>query len=183
MDAVSINNVQGTSKAVSYLCGMGHREIGYIRSKVRINSFDERYNAFKHKLRSLGGIFNTEYVVDVGYSEEDVKRDVKKYLEGRKHLPTAFFAENDLIGCSAIRAMQECGYRIPEDISVVGFDNRPISTLVEPQLTTINVPKDIFGPAAVDLLISRLDQGREQSLKVEIGTSLVKRGSVKKITD
>ena len=79
--------------------------------------------------------------------------------------------------------MQECGYRIPEDISVVGFDNRPISTLVEPQLTTINVPKDIFGPAAVDLLISRLDQGREQSLKVEIGTSLVKRESVKKITD
>ncbi|MFR2694798.1 MAG: LacI family DNA-binding transcriptional regulator [Enterocloster bolteae] len=134
-------------------------------------------------LRSLGGIFNKEYVVDVGYSEEDVKRDVKKYLEGRKRLPTAFFAENDLIGCSAIRAMQECGYRIPEDISVVGFDNRPISTLVEPQLTTINVPKDIFGPAAVDLLISRLDQGREQSLKVEIGTSLVKRGSVKKITD
>ena len=183
VDAVSINNVQGTSKAVSYLCGMGHREIGYIRSKVRINSFDERYNAFKHKLRSLGGIFNKEYVVDVGYSEEDVKRDVKKYLEGRKRLPTAFFAENDLIGCSAIRAMQECGYRIPEDISVVGFDNRPISTLVEPQLTTINVPKDIFGPAAVDLLISRLDQGREQSLKVEIGTSLVKRGSVKKITD
>ena len=58
-----------------------------------------------------------------------------------------------------------------------------LSTLVEPQLTTINVPKDIFGPAAVDLLISRLDQGREQSLKVEIGTSLVKRGSVKKITD
>ena len=119
----------------------------------------------------------------MGYSEEDVKRDVKKYLEGRKRLPTAFFAENDLIGCSAIRAMQECGYRIPEDISVVGFDNRPISTLVEPQLTTINVPKDIFGPAAVDLLISRLDQGREQSVKVEIGTSLVKRGSVKKITD
>ena len=83
----------------------------------------------------------------------------------------------------ALGVLEKLGIRIPEDISVVGFDNRPISTLVEPQLTTINVPKDIFGPAAVDLLISRLDQGREQSLKVEIGTSLVKRGSVKKITD
>ena len=71
--------------------------------------------------------------------------------------------------------MQECGYRIPEDISV-GFDNRPISTLGgEPQLTTINVPKDIFGPAAVDLLISRLTRGENSPLKVEIGTSLVKR--------
>ena len=54
-----------------------------------------------------------EYVVDVGYSEEDVKRDVKKYLEGPQTPSPAFFAENDLIGCSAIRAMQESdtGYR------------------------------------------------------------------------
>ena len=59
VDAVSINNVQGTSKAVSHLCGMGHREIGYIRSKVRINSFDERYNAFKHKLRGAWEAFST----------------------------------------------------------------------------------------------------------------------------
>lgn len=178
VDAVAINNVQGTSKAVAHLCEMGHEEIGYIRSKVKINSFEERYSAFKRKIKKMGRVFNREYVVDVGYSEEEVKRDVKSYLRGAARLPTAFFAENDLIGCNAIRAMQECGYKVPEDFSLVGFDNRPISTLIEPKLTTINVPKDIFGPSAVDLLISKIEHGREQSLKVEIGTSLIKRESV-----
>ncbi|MFT4007784.1 MAG: LacI family DNA-binding transcriptional regulator [Lacrimispora sp.] len=182
VDAVAINNIQGTSKAVAHLCEMGHEEIGYIRSKVKINSFEERYSAFKRKLRHMGKAFNREYIIDVGYSEEDVKRDVKTYIQGAGRLPTAFFAENDLIGCNAIRAIQECGYQVPDDISVIGFDNRPISTLIEPKLTTINVPKDIFGPAAVELLISRLEQGREQSLKIEIGTSLVRRESVKDLT-
>lgn len=183
VDAVAINNVQGTSKAVAYLCEMGHQEIGYIRSKVKINSFEERYSAFKRKMKNMGRVFNKEYVIDVGYSEEDVKRDVKAYIQGAQRLPTAFFAENDLIGCNAIRAIQECGYKVPDHISMVGFDNRPISTLVEPKLATINVPKDIFGPAAVDLLISKIEHGREQSLKVEIGTSLVKRESVKNLTE
>lgn len=182
VDAVAINNVQGTSKAVAHLCEMGHQEIGYIRSKVKINSFEERYSAFKRKMKYMGRVFRKEYVIDVGYSEEDVKQDVKSYIRQAEQLPTAFFAENDLIGCNAIRAIQECGYKVPEDISLVGFDNRPISTLIEPGLTTINVPKDIFGPAAVELLISKMEQGREQSLKVEIGTSLVKRGSVRDLT-
>lgn len=181
VDAVSINNVQGTSKAVSYLWEMGHREIGYIRSRVMINSFRERYREFRRKLRELELEFYNENLIDVDYSEEGVKRDVKEYLETNFKLPTAFFAENDLIGCSAIRAFQDAGYRVPEDVSVVGFDNRPISTLIEPQLTTINVPKDIFGPTAVNLLITKMEEGREQSLKIEVGTSLIVRGSVKKI--
>lgn len=181
VDAVAINNVQGTSKAVAYLCEMGHSEIGYIRSKVKINSFDERYCTFQRKIVELGFQFQEEYVIDVGYSEESVKRDVKQYLKDAPKIPTAFFCENDLIGCNAIRAFQECGYQVPADISVVGFDNRPISTLIEPKLTTVHVPKDIFGPAAVELLLSKIDQKREQSLKIEIGTSLVKRESVKKL--
>ncbi|MEF9917028.1 MAG: LacI family DNA-binding transcriptional regulator [Lachnospiraceae bacterium] len=182
VDAVAINNLQGTCKAVSYLCEMGHEQIGYIRSKVKINSFEERYSSFKHKLRSLGKNFCREYVIDVGYSETEIKKDIKEYLRNHTKLPTAFFAENDFIGCNAIRAFQEYGYCVPEDISVVGFDNRPISTLIEPQLTTIDVPKDIFGPAVVELLISKIERKRDNSLKVEIGTSLVIRESVKKLT-
>lgn len=179
VDAVAINNIQGTSKAIDHLYTMGHRRIGYIRSRVRINSFDERYSAFLRKTERLGMPYCERYVIDVGYSENGVKEDVKTYLQEHKELPTAFFAENDLIGCNAIRAIQEYGLNVPDDISVVGFDNRPICTLIEPQLTTVNVPKDIFGPAAVDLLMSKLEKDREQSFKIEIGTSLVKRGSVK----
>lgn len=182
VDAVAINNVQGTAKAIAHLCEMGHDEIGYIRSKVRINSFDERYSAFKRLLKRMGKVFQREYLVDTGYSESEIKEDVKAYLNSHEKLPTAFFAENDFIGCNAMRAIQEAGYLVPEDISVVGFDDRPICAVVEPGLTTINVPKDIFGPTAVDLLISKMEKKREQSLKVEVGTNLVIRNSVKKIT-
>lgn len=178
VDAVAINNIQGTSKAMAYLHEMGHKKIGYIRSNMRINSFIERQAVFIRKLEEYGKEYFEEFVIDVGYSEEYVRNDIKAFLERTKDMPTAFFAENDLIGCSAIRAFQEYGYKIPEDISVIGFDNRPICTLVKPGLTTVHVPKDIFGPAAVELLVSKLEQGREHSLKIEIGTSLIKRESV-----
>ena len=80
-----------------------------------------------------------------------------------------------------MQAMQELGIKVPDDISVIGFDDRPIAQMVQPKLTTVNVPKDIFGPAAVDLLMSKIRTGREQSVKLEIGTNLIRRDSVKKI--
>ena len=181
VDSVAINNMQGTTKAIQYLYDMGHREIGYIRSKVRINSFDERYQVYKSCLKKLGLEFRKEFVMDVDYSETEVRRDTREYFKENKVLPTAFFVENDFLACSAMQEMQELGLRVPEDISLVGFDNRPISQLVQPNLTTVNVPKNIFGPSAVDLLMTRMKNKREQSLKIEIGTNLVSRDSVKRI--
>lgn len=183
VDAVSINNIQGTWKAVQHLHLMGHTQIGYLKSKVQINSFKERYSAFKSQLKNLGLPFEKEYIIEVGYSEADVKKDVRAYAKEHKgSLPTAFIADNDLIGCSAVQAFKELEYHVPNDISVVGFDDRPICSVIEPALTTVGVPKDIFGPAAVDLLMSKMERNREQSLKIEVGTSLIIRDSVKKIT-
>jgi len=182
VDAVAINNVQGTSKAVRHLYDMGHRSIGYIKSRVEINSFKERYAAFKKELAKLNLFFDPEAVIEVGYSEREVKADTLAYLQQSRKLPTAFFAENDLIACNAVLAFKEAGFKVPDDISVIGFDDRPICTMIEPQLTTIEVPKQIFGPTVVDLLLAKMDQGKEYSTKIEIGTKLVTRDSVKKIT-
>ena len=181
VDSVAINNMLGTAKAIQYLYDMGHREIGYVRSKVRINSFDERYQVYKQQLKKLGLEYNKGFVMDVGYSEIEARRDTREYLKKSVGLPTAFFVENDFLACSVMQEMTELGYRVPEDVSVIGFDNRPISQMVQPKITTINVPKDIFGPAAVDLLMTRMKSGREQSLKIEIGTDLIVRDSVKRI--
>jgi len=182
VDAVVINNVQGTSKAVRHLYDMGHREVGYIRSKVVINSFKERYSAFKNEVSKLGMTFREDALIEVGYSEGEVKGDTADYLQGRKKLPTAFFAENDLIACNAVLAFKEAGYRVPDDVSVIGFDDRPICTMIDPQLTTIEVPKQIFGPVVVDMLVDKMEKRKEYSLKMEIGTKLVVRDSVKQIT-
>lgn len=181
VDSVAINNMLGTAKAIQYLFDMGHREIGYVRSKVRINSFEERYQVYKQQLKKLGLEYNKDFVMEVKYSESEARKDAREYLRKSPGLPTAFFVENDFLACSVMQEMQELGYRVPEDISVIGFDNRPISQMVQPKMTTINVPKDIFGPAAVDLLMTRMKNGREQSLKIEMGTDLIVRDSVKRI--
>lgn len=179
IDSVAINNMQGVGIAVRYLAEMGHKRIGYIRCKQRINSFEERFAAFQYHLKQMGLRFDGKDIIDVNYSEVGAKEDTLGYLKKNSDLPTAYFVENDFLACSAMQAMMEFGYRIPGDISLVGFDNRPITQLVHPNLTTVNVPKDIFGPVTVELLIERMEQGRRHSLKLEVGTDLVEGGSVK----
>lgn len=181
VDTVAINNVQGTRTAIRYLYEMGHREIGYIKSKAVINSFKERYAAFRSEIKKFGLVFREEAVIEVGYSEREVKRDTIDYLQHHEKLPTAFFAENDLIACNAVLAFKEAGYKVPDDVSIIGFDDRPICTMIEPQLTTIEVPKTFFGSDAVQLLIAKIEKGKNYSTKIEIGTKLVIRDSVKKI--
>ena len=153
----------------------------YIRSKTRITSFEERFTAFTYYLKKMGLSFDRQHIIDVEYSEKAAQVDTINYLQSHSDLPTAFFAENDLLGCSAMRGFKEFGYNVPDDISIIGFDNRPVTQLMHPNLATINVPKDIFGPAAVDLLLQRIEGGRTQSLKLEVGTNLIKGGTVKQI--
>ena len=117
----------------------------------------------------------------MGYSEQEVRREIKTYLEKLADVPTVFIADNDFIACNAMQGMQELGYKIPEDISVIGFDDRPICQMMTPAVTTINVPKDAFGSSAVDILMEKMKRPRSYSVKMEIGTRLVERESVKQI--
>lgn len=183
VDSVSINNSQGISKAMQYAYDMGHRNIGYIFCKERITSFDERYRAYKRWLNYLELPFKEENVCYVGYSEMEVRMGIKEYLKKTKDLPTIFLAENDFLACYAIQGMQESGYKVPDDFSVIGFDDRPICQIMVPAVTTVNVPKNAFGGNAVVQLMLKMKEPRDYSIKMEIGTKLVVRDSVKKIDE
>uniref|UniRef100_UPI00359C8ECA LacI family DNA-binding transcriptional regulator n=1 Tax=Faecalicatena contorta TaxID=39482 RepID=UPI00359C8ECA len=180
VDCVAINNIQGTCKAIQHFYQMGHRKIGYIKSKIAITSFNERFAEYQRQLKLLGLEYNSSYVLEVGYSEQEVNHAVKNYLTGSV-MPTAFFADNDLLGCYAMQAFKQHGYAVPENISIIGFDDRPICKLVEPPLTTVAVPQALFGPSAVDLLVSKIQMPRTQSLKIDIGTNLIERSSVMRL--
>ena len=80
-----------------------------------------------------------------------------------------------------MQAFKQHGYAVPENISIIGFDDRPICKLVEPPLTTVAVPQALFGPSAVDLLVSKIQIPRTQSLKIDIGTNLIERSSVMRL--
>lgn len=180
IDSVVINNFLGVSKAVNHLYDKGHRKIGYIKSKERINSFEERYNAFVKKMKDISIDESSIEIIELNYSEKEIRNGAAAYFNNKDNvLSTAYFAENDFLACNAMIGIQKVGFKIPEDISIIGFDNRPITEMMEPKLTTIGVPKDIFGPEAVNLLISRLEIGRKQSLKVMLGSDLIVRNSVR----
>ena len=93
-------------------------------------------------------------------------------------LASCYFADNDLIAAGAMRAFKEAGYRIPEDIGIIGFDNTAMCEILEPPLTTVHVPKQAMGQLAVERLVSILNAKPSANVKIEITTSLVKRKSL-----
>ena len=179
VDTVAINNASGIRTAVNYLVARGHREIGYSQSRVQINSFRDRFDAYRQMLQAHGLRFREEYVAKVGYSDAEARQDMMRYVGQARNLPTAFVSDNDLVACGAVRGLQGMGITVPDDVSVIGFDDRAVCLSLFPNLTTMAVPKDVFGSFCVRLLTEKLKTHRSYALKMEIGTTLVERGSVR----
>ena len=111
-------------------------------------------------------------------SIEGAYLDMKAQLSEGFEPARGYFADNDLIAIGAIRAFQTAGYRIPEDIAVIGFDNMPTGNYISPGLTTVNVPKKYMGEQAVLRLKTLLGARNFAPTRLMIGVNLVERGSV-----
>lgn len=182
MDCVAINNEQGVDAAVSYLISMGHKDIGYLHVNGNANNFIERYYGFLRSLREHHLSLREEFIVEFSSSGGDaVYPQLKGQMGAMKRMPTAFFADNDIIAICAIRVLREMGYRIPEDISLVGFDNINLSEMLDPPLTTIQTPKYAIGCTAVNTLDGRINGRSEGIQKIEMKTGLVERSSVRNL--
>lgn len=185
VDTVCINNQMGIFQAVEHLVSLGHREIGLLSATSRISSFEERRLAFQNALTVFDLPQRKESLVTLRYSEQESYQDFRAYLQKAPNLPTAFVSEDDTMAIGAMQALREAGLRVPEDVSLVGFNNRPDCEMVQPGLTTIDVPKHSLGSTAIDALV-QLIQRRERkeqsfhSLKTRISTQLLMRGSTAK---
>jgi Transcriptional regulators len=177
-DTVVINNVQSTVAATKYLTDCGHKRIGHLKSSVLINNFAERELGFKRALDYAGLTYNEDYTIELSPSIDGAYSDMLSELKSRDRLPTAFFADNDIIAFGAMKAMKECGINIPQDVSIIGFDDMPYSTLIEPNLTTVRVYKDRIGTLAVKRIMERIRGEAKELIKIEVGADLVIRDSV-----
>ena len=186
VDCVVSDNLRGAYRAVTYLLDKGHRDVGYLRSKSRIDNFDER-QAGVVKARNERGLGDSAAIqtIDVGISSEQAYYDMCAWLEAGGKPLSAFFADNDIIAAACIRALKSKGYRVPEDISIVGFDDMPICTMIDPTLTTIRVMKEQLGTTAMEILHQRIldgesapANGRTGVYRITISTHLVERDSV-----
>lgn len=181
LDVVSVDNYLGIYQGLEHLYKMGHREIGYMKSKIRIPSFEQRYEAFLDIVKKKGMHFRKEYEMELGYGEEETYRDAARYFEEERKLPTAFLADNDLLACRAVGVMKEKGIHVPEDISVIGFDDRTICNYVEPKMTTVAIAKEDMGLAAIQALLSRIRHEYSGGRRTMVSTKLVLRESVKRV--
>jgi LacI family transcriptional regulator len=184
IDSVAIDNNLGTYQAIEHLFKKGHKKIGYLQSKVLINSFRERQSGYTEALKSFGLILEPRFHFHVDFSEEGSYHDFKEILNRNIDLPTAFVTDDDTIAAGTIKALCEKGLKVPGDISIIGFDDRPLCEKTSPRLSTIRVPRLSFGGHAINLIVKRIQNdpyliNKNYAIKMRIGTYLVERESVK----
>ena len=174
--SVTIDNQKGAYDATQCLLDHGHRFIGHLKSSVTIRNFVEREEGFLAACADVPDC--TAVTVNVGSTQETAYADMLAWLKTNPKMPTGFFADNDLIAISCIRALKDMHYRIPQDVSIVGFDDIPMSAVSSPALTTIHVYKEDMGSAAVDMLRMIIDQPGRAPYTLRVSTELVERKSV-----
>ena len=177
-NCVLINNVQGAYMATNYLIKKRKQQPGYLRSSYSIGNFEERADGFYKAIRENGLSPSRSVIHRLTPSVDGAYVDMKMLLAAGEPIADCYFADNDNIAVGAMRAFKEAGYRIPEDIGFIGFDNTTLCELIEPALATVNVPKLAMGRIAVERLLALMKGRLNDTVKMEILTNLVKRRSL-----
>lgn len=182
-DFVDMNNTDAVYKVISYLQKHGHTQIGLIKSSVQTRNFYLREKAFYQVMTDLNIPISDRYIIDVDSTFTGAYEDTLKHLSASPELPTAFFAINDIIALGSMKAFQEKGYVIPDQISFVAFDNLPMASMTSPALTSIDVSKHKIGQNALTMLLSKSEHNEcTPPMKTMIGGKLIERDSVKTLT-
>jgi LacI family transcriptional regulator len=138
------------------LTGLGHRRIGYISGRSTFRSTHERRAGLEDGLASAGLVLRPEFVAEGAYTF-DSGVSCGSALLGKRERPTAIFCANDEMAAGLLQAARRASLRVPEDLSVVGFDDFQIATQVSPTLTTVHSPVRSIGLLAAQKLFGRAD--------------------------
>ncbi len=181
LPTVDSDNLHGGRLATEHLLELGHRRIGLLTGREDLKSAQQRETGYRGALASAG-VAVDETLVRRGDYDADVAAASARYLLSRPDRPTAIFAANDITAIAAIDAARELGLRVPEDLSVVGFDNIPESALCTPPLSTVQQPIREMGHRAVELLVRLINGTEPGETHITLGTELVVRQSTRPLT-
>jgi LacI family transcriptional regulator, galactose operon repressor len=174
--SVSAAHTSGADQAMQHLVGLGHRRIAHITGPTGWVATEERLRGY-HAVLGAAGILPDPALTAEALPEVDDGRAAAERLLELAEPPTAIFCFNDNIAVGAIQAARARGLRVPEDLSVVGFDDVEYATMVTPPLTTVRQPLAEMGRTAVSLLIRLLERRSFETLHIELATRLVVRES------
>ncbi|MSS62314.1 LacI family DNA-binding transcriptional regulator [Velocimicrobium porci] len=180
-NGILINNEDAVAEAVSYLVSKGHKNIGYLKGSFRIKSFQARECGYLKGIEQSQLVYNPEYTVLLSTTMDGAYQDMKLYLKRNPKLPTAYFADNDMIALGAMKAMKEAGIKIPDEVSMVGFDDLPFSEISSPRLSSLRVPKQAMGEMAVHRVLEMMNSRQLVKTKILVCPEFIERDSVKEL--
>jgi len=172
---IGSDNVEGAKIATEHLISLGHRRIAHIRGRTDLESANLREIGYRESLAEHGIPFDPELLRDGNYRAPQTD-DAARELLSRPDRPTAVFAANDLSAIRVLDIAAELGIRVPEELSVIGFDNIPEAAAAMPQLTTVAQPLRELGAQALKMLLELL-RGDDTVRHVHLPATLVVRAS------
>jgi DNA-binding LacI/PurR family transcriptional regulator len=176
IDTVIPGHDQGAEMLMDHLIALGHRRIGFILGVQRKPLGSERLEIYKQKQRLAGIRVEEKYIIESGIRYQNGYAAGKTLME-IKPRPTAILAINDVIAVGAVHAVLERGLRIPEDISIAGFDDNDYSAYMNPALTTVDVKAYEIGSQCVKMVIKRIERFERPYDNLRIPCELKVRGS------
>jgi len=177
VDVVLVDNELGGHRATEHLLDLGHRRIGCIAGPSEATPSADRVKGYARALREAG-VPVQQSLIEPGDFRYEGGEEAAARLLSLDSLPSAVFACNDLMAIGALRAIRRAGLRVPEDISVVGFDDIVLASAVSPALTTVAQPVEQLAKISTELLLSRIEGESPSDLaRIVLDTELVVRNS------
>jgi len=174
VNSIDIDNLQAAQQVTLHLINSGNNRLATISGPQNQVAGRDRLNGFRLALQQKGLVFDPALAVDGDFTEAGGYAAMQKLLPAH---PEAVFAANDMMAAGAFRAIDEAGLKIPEDLAIVGFDDFPIASQLNPQLTTIRQPIQRMGSLAVETLIEILHQPEKQPRQIILQPELIIRAS------
>lgn len=179
-DVVNAANTEGARAAVEHLLDLGHTRIAIITGALATGSSHSRINGWRAAL-TAAGLSAPDALLVEGDFEEVSARAAAHELLALAEPPTAIFASNDRAAFGVLTAAAERGLRVPDDLSVVGFDDEPAATRTTPSLTTVRQPLRAMGRTGVERLLARMRDPDAEPQRIVLPTELVVRGSTGRV--
>lgn len=180
LDQIQDHSLLGGKLATQYLIDCGHKKIGCITGPMKKNTAKLRFNGFEQTMQKAHLQIEKKWIVEGEFEAEGGYEAFEKLVQ-EKELPTALFVGNDMMAMGVINAANKRGLKVPDDLSIIGYDDISQAKFFTPSLTTIHQPKFRLGAEAVDTLLEKINHERTDSKIIQLEPNLVLRESVKNL--
>lgn len=185
IDSVALDNQTAIYRAFDYAYKMGHRNIGFLKGTPSINNFKHHLDGFEKAVFDYNARQYEHPVISLPCSIEAAQQEMNRFLAHPPKgfsMPSLFLADLDYIAIGAMQALKEHGYRIPDDVSLIGYDDVALCEFTDPPLTTTRVNRNDIGRIAVNQLINRIRNKHLPCTTTQVSSDLIIRQSVRRLS-